>query len=131
MRLNEIKGEEVIWEDTFGGETYRMTLTPIEEGVQKMAFGKSKGGKMIGSGLAAMGNPKLAGMMAGLAVAAFKKHQQNRRNITRFYAKGSRDEQFYDKVVDDLMASNNYRKVKKQRITGGGVLWELERIKTS
>lgn len=131
MRLNEIRGEEVIWEDTYDGDTYCITLTQLEEGVQKMDFGRTKGGKMIATGLAALGNPKLAGLMANIAVGAFGRSKANKNNITRFFAKGARDEAFYSKVVNDLISSKKYRNIKKQRIPGsGGVLWELERIHT-
>jgi hypothetical protein len=128
MLLRELF-EEVIWQDEIDGEMYQMTSLMME-GSRQISFGKSKAGRIAAGGLAAIAdNPGLAGMAAGYAISALNKYRKNRKYTTRFYAKTPVDKKFYQKLVDDLLKTNNYRTVRTKMVDGGK-LWELERIKT-
>lgn len=128
MKLNELyNNDEFVMVGFFDDVEYSVVIECLEEGMGTLSFGKSKGGKLASAGLQAMGNPKLAGFATAMAINAISQYNKNKRNITRFFAKNRKDEDFYDKVVDDLMKSGNYRKAKTKRINGGK-LWELERI---
>ena len=80
-------------------------------------------------GAAAMkSNPGLAALAAGLATASYTAYNRNKRNHMRLFAKGQKERQMYKKIVDDLMKTGGYKKVREKYVSGG-YLWELKRTR--
>lgn len=120
MKLTELC-EEIIHQDE------NLTVVVNE---QQFFIRPSAGGmlsKALRKGALAVGaNPGLAALGAGLAVAAIAGYQKNKRNTMRLFAKDQRERTLYKQVVNDLMKSGGYKKVKEKHV-GGGYLWELKR----
>jgi hypothetical protein len=72
--------------------------------------------------------PFLSGMVASLGIDAIDKYRQNKRLLTRFFAKTPIEIQLYKKMSEDLVKTGKYKLVKEKRIHGG-VLYELKRYK--
>lgn len=130
MRLKDLC-EETIWEGEIDGEQYIIQSIPLlEANARQIKFTNNPSGKLSKVGQSALTtiskHPGLAGVAAGMAMGALSAYRQNRRFTTRFYAKGSKEIKFYQHIVTDLMATKQYRQVRKKRIDGG-VLWELQR----
>lgn len=117
--------EKTIWEGEFDGEKY--TAVILNEIV---SFRNSSGGlvsQSLRKGAAAIkSNPGLAALSVGLAAASYTAYTRNKRNILRLFAKHYREKQLYQKMVNDLMKSGGYKKIRQKRI-GGGWLWELKK----
>ena len=118
--------EETIWEGDIEDE--RCTLVVNEAG--SVFVRNSRGGLLSQSlrkGAAAIkANPGLAALGAGLAVASYTAYSKNRRNHIRLFAKDYREKKMYKTIVNDLMKSGGYKKVREKR-AGGGWLWELKK----
>lgn len=93
----------------------------IDEGIVNTLSGIAKGA--VGF---AKAHPVLTGAMALYAVDAIKKYKKNKQYVTQLYASNAQEKKFYKKLVDDLMRTGHYHKVKEQFVDGG-YLWELRR----
>lgn len=124
MKLAQLKEQIVAQNDDFH-------VVVLEESYgTRLAVRPSRGG-MLSSALrkgaaAAKANPGLAALAGGLAVAGFLGYQRNKRNTVRLFAKDYRERQMYKKIVDDLMRTGGYKKVKEKHASGG-YMWELKR----
>jgi len=118
MKLSELN-TEVLWEGEIDGEDY---IIAIEPGVTLY----ERAGKVPGRGLAFAGKIALAGLTVGMAVDAFKKYKRNKRTTTTFYAKDFQERALYKDIVNTLMKTGKFKKVKEQYIDGG-YLWVLKK----
>lgn len=127
MKLAEFKNtEQIIAED----ENFRVVAIDEAFGATRFAVRPSRGG-MLSSALrkgaaAVKANPGLAALGAGLAVAGIAAYNKNKRNTMRLYARDYKERQMYKKIVDDLMKTGGYKKVK-EKYAGGGYMWELKK----
>ena len=129
MKLHELHNIEVIWEGDIEGEDYILFVEPLEEGVIRAAVANKKGGLVRGLARTAVGlakNPVVVGMAAGMAIDAYQNYKRNKRYTTRFYAKDMQERRLYQKIVDDLMRTGQYKKVREKYVSGG-YMWELKR----
>jgi hypothetical protein len=91
----------------------------------------TKGGilrKAAKGALKFMSNPVVAGMAAGYAIDAISQYKRNKRHTTGFFAKDAKERKFYQGVVDDLMKTGKYKKVK-EKYADGGYIWVLQKVK--
>lgn len=93
----------------------------LDEGVVSTLSGIAKG--VLGF---AKAHPILTGAMGLYAYDAIKKYRHNKKYVAQFYAAKPEEKTFYKKMVDDLMRTGHYYKVKEQFVDGG-YLWELQR----
>lgn len=101
---------------------YRYVLEQnLDEGIVSTLGGIAKG--VLGF---AKAHPVLTGAMSLYAVDAIKKYHSNKKYIAQFFAAKPEEKKFYKKMVDDLMRTGHYHKVKEQFVDGG-YLWELRR----
>lgn len=61
-----------------------------------------------------------------VGTTAISAYQQNKRLTTKLFAKTAMEKTFYQRLVDDLVATKKY-KVKK-RYQDGGIVFEIVRI---
>ena len=124
MKLADLQ-EEVIWRGTIDGKPYEAKV--VNEAI---SVGPSRGGiikQSLRKGAAALkSNPGLAALGAGLAVASYTAYNRNKRNHMRLFAKGPKERQMYKKIIDDLMKTGGYKKIREKHVSGG-YLWELKR----
>lgn len=104
----------------------------VSEGVANISMAASRGGLIQQAGTKlwdkAYKNPLMVAAMAAMATSAIHKYKQNKRLTTQFFAKTTKDRRFYEALVNDLMKTGHYKKIK-QRYVDGGVLWVLRRDK--
>lgn len=124
MKLTDLC-EEIVWQGELEGENVDVILTN-----EAISVRPSKGGivsQALRKGAAAIkSNPALAALSAGLAVASYTAYSRNKRKNLRLFAKHHREKKMYQNMVDDLMKSGGYKKIKQRRVAGGW-LWELKR----
>jgi len=124
MKLADLH-EEIIWRGLIDNKPYEATV--INE---RISVGPSRGGivkQTLRKGALAMkSNPGLAALGAGLAVASYTAYNRNKRNHVRLFAKGMKERKMYKTIIDDLMKSGGYKKIREKRV-GGGIMWELKR----
>lgn len=125
MKLTDLC-EETIWEGNIEGESCALIINEAGSVFVK----NSRGGLLSQSlrkGAAALkSNPGLAALGAGLAVASYTAYSKNKRNHLRLFAKDYREKKMYKMIVNDLMKSGGYKKIREKR-AGGGWLWELKK----
>lgn len=124
MKLTDLC-EDIIWSGDINGD--HLELVTINENT---FIRPSKGGivsQTLRKGAAAIkSNPGLAALSAGFAVASYTAYTRNKRNNLRLFAKDYREKKMYQTIVNDLMKSGGYKKIREKR-TGGGWLWELKK----
>lgn len=117
--------EETIWEGELDGEHHSAILLN-----ELISVRPSRGGivsQTLRKGAAAIkSNPGLAALSAGLAVASYTAYSKNKRNHIKLFASNMREKKMYQTIVNDLMKSGGYKKIKEKRV-GGGWLWELKK----
>jgi hypothetical protein len=124
MKLADLH-EETIWRGFIDGKPFEafeineaISVRPSRGGIVKQTLRK---------GAAALkANPGLAALGAGLAVASYTAYSKNKRNTMRLFAKGQKERKMYKQIVDDLMKTGGYKKVREKHVSGG-YLWELKR----
>lgn len=124
MKLQDLR-EEVIWQGEIDGQDYDVVVL----GEMQIAIKPSKGGLVQSfkdSVAQVASNPKLALASAALAVAAIAKYNSNKRNTMRLFAKDHIERKLYQKIINDLMKTGGYKKVK-EKYAEGGYLWVLQR----
>lgn len=124
MKLYELQ-TEVLWEGEIEGEQCEFVIEPLKEGLRQASM-RTKGGFVKGLGDLAKKHPNVSAVAAGIAYSAYRKYQKNKKYTTRFYAKDTQEKRMYKKVVDDLMKTGHYKKVREKSVAGG-YMWELER----
>lgn len=124
MKLTELC-EEIIWTGELDGKEYVgvvinevISVRPRKGGIVSQTLRKGA--------TAIKANPGLAALSAGLAVASYTAYSRNKRNTLRLFAKDFREKKLFQKMVDDLLKTGGYKKIKERR-AGGGWLWELKR----
>lgn len=126
MKLSDLY-EDTIWRGIIDGEPYEAVVINEAINIRPMS---GRGGivkQTLRKGAAAMkANPGLAALGAGLATASYTAYNRNKRNHMRLFAKGQKEKQMYKKIVDDLMKTGGYTKVREKYVSGG-YLWELKR----
>lgn len=122
MKLDELH-MDVLWEGEIDGVLHQFI---IQEGMARFAQ-PSKGGVMRGIAGTIVKNPVLAMAAAGYAYDAFQKYKRNKRTTTTFFAKDMPERKLYQKIVDDLMKTGHYKKVREKH-EAGGYLWVLQRV---
>lgn len=127
MKLTELHNIDILWEGEIDGEDY---VFVVEDGVAQFLpeyrSGKVPGG--IKRGLAFAGNAAMVGLAAGWAASALKKYKQNKRNTMTFFAKGAQEKKLYKGMVDDLMKTGHYKKIR-DKYESGGYLWVLKKVR--
>lgn len=117
--------EETIWEGELDGVHHSVILLN-----ELISIRPSRGGivsQTLRKGAAAIkSNPGLAALSAGLAVASYTAYSKNKRNHIKLFASNMREKKMYQTIVNDLMKSGGYKKIKEKRV-GGGWLWELKK----
>lgn len=117
--------EETIWEGELDGKHHSAILLN-----ELISVRPSRGGivsQTLRKGAAAIkSNPGLAALSAGLAVASYTAYSKNKRNHIKLFASNMREKKMYQTIVNDLMKSGGYKKIKEKRV-GGGWLWELKK----
>lgn len=117
--------EETIWRGEFDGVEYSAVL------FNESVFLKPSRGGLVSQSLrkgaaAIKSNPGLAALGAGLAVASYTAYTKNKRNSMRLFASNMREKKMYQTIINDLMKTGGYKKIKERRV-GGGWLWELKK----
>ena len=122
MKLTELH-TEILWEGDIDGESYQFV---IKDGHALFEYraGKVPGG--LRKGLAFAGKAAMVGLAAGWAASALKKYKQNKRNTMTFFAKGGQEKKLYQGIVDDLMKTGHYKKIR-DKYESGGYLWVLKK----
>lgn len=122
----KLESFEILWNGELDGEQYAL----IAEGT-KIGFAQNtRGGivrKAAKGALKFISNPVVAGMAAGYAIDAISKYQRNKRHTTSFFARDAKERTFYQGVVNDLMATGKYKKVK-EKYAEGGYMWVLQKV---
>jgi len=131
MKISDtIDDTVVLWESKLDDNHVKMIMEPVAEGVGKLAFmANTKGGVVKNGGVLTSlnNNPFLVGLVAGAATSALTRYTKNKRlYTTRFFAKTPEEKKLYNKIVDDLMKTGQYKKVRNVHVDGG-ILWELQR----
>lgn len=131
MKLEELH-VDILWEGLIGDEPYVFTATLFEGGA-KMSFGRNNRAstKLVSKIISKQApglfkNPVLSGIAAGIAITALANYQKNKRNTIRFYASDPMEKRFYKKMIDDLLKTGNYRKIRSKYVSGG-YMWILKR----
>ncbi len=123
MKLTDLC--ETIWKGDIDGEQYTAVILNEIVSVRNSSGGLVS--QSLRKGAAAIkSNPGLAALGAGLAVASYTAYSRNKRNTLRLFAKHYREKKVYQKMVDDLMKSGGYKKIREKRV-GGGWFWELKK----
>lgn len=130
MKLHEMHNVDILWEGELDGESY-VLFSRLEEGVMQMGFAQNtRGGVVTGVAKGALkfiSNPVVAALAAGYAVNAFQTYQKNKRLTTQFYARDTQERKLYQDIVDTLMKTGRYRKVKEKYVDGG-YMWVLKKV---
>ena len=125
MKLTDLHDIDILWEGELDGEQYSFI---VKEGVAQ--FIQERAGKVPGGirkGLAFAGNAAMVGIAAGWALSSLKKYKQNKRNTMTFFAKDYKERKLYTTIVNDLMKTGNYKKVR-DKYESGGYLWVLKKV---
>lgn len=126
MKLADLL-EETIWRGYIDGKPYEAYAISEAINIRPMS---GRGGiikQSLSKGAAALkANPGLAALGAGLAVASYTAYNKNKRNHMRLFAKGQKEKKMYKQIVNDLMKTGGYKKVREKYVAGG-YLWELKR----
>ena len=124
MKLADLH-EVPIWRGFVDGKPYEAIVVNEAVSVRPSRGGIVK--QTLRKGAAALkANPGLAALGAGLAVASYTAYSRNKRNTMRLFAKGQKEKKMYKQIVDDLMKTGGYKKVREKYVSGG-YLWELKR----
>ena len=128
MKLKDINTLEVILEKA--NICLYVQDNPITESMN-VGFGQKKGG-IIAKGLQGIGkfantHPWITATMAMYALDASKTYKKNKRKTITFYSKDSQERKMYRDIVDTLMSTGKYKKVKNTALDGGW-LWELKKL---
>lgn len=105
---------------------------PIMEALQKMGLTQnSTFGKKVPSGAKEFfkQHPSLVIGASALAITAYKKYTQNKRNTITLYAKNAYERRMITSIVDALTKENKF-KIIKTRFQNGGKTWELKKAGT-
>ena len=122
MKLTEIN-KDILWEGEIDGEQYMFTINEDGHALFERA-GKVSGS--IKKGLAFAGKAAMVGLAGAWAVDAIQKYRKNKRNTMTFFTKDQQEKKLYQSIVDDLMKTGNYKKVKQSYVDGGH-LWVLKK----
>lgn len=125
MKLQDLQ-EQVIWEDD------EISLVLIENFTSKSlkVLLKGKAGKLIKDvdALAKKGIQK-AGILGAFASDYLKRYKTlktaSHRSVA-FYARNVQEKRAYEKMINQLKKSGNYRVVRTIPYSGGGRMWELK-----
>lgn len=124
MKLTDLNEEIIAQDENF------VVVAVNEAAGMRFSVRPSRGGKLssaFSKGAAAIkANPGLAALGAGLAVAGIASYNKNKRNTVRLFAKTHQERQMYKKIVNDLMRTGGYKKVR-EKYAGGGYMWELKK----
>ena len=124
MKLTDLL-EEIIWEGEIDGEQYIAVI--LDETISVRNSGGGLVNRSLRKGAAALkSNPDLAALGAGLTTASYTAYSRNRLNHVRLFAKTQRERKIYLTMINDLMKTGGYRKIRERRV-GGGWLWELKK----
>jgi len=128
MKLAEINEPEIIFQrDEI---VVYVVDNPLTEAMQ-VGFGQKKGGmiqkSLQGIGKFAKAHPWISSALALYAVDAVKNYKKNKRKTITFYTQDVVEKKLYSEIVDTLMTSGKYRKVKNTFVDGGW-LWELKKL---
>jgi len=124
MKLTDLC-EQTIWKGKIDGENY--IAVAIHETISIRPHGGGVVSQSLRKGAPALkANPGLAALGAGFAVASYTAYNKNKRNTMRLFASSYGEKKMYQTVVNDLMKTGGYRKVREKRV-GGGWLWELKK----
>jgi len=129
MKLIELDNTDILWEGELDGEEY-VFYVQLDEKYARAGFGNKRGGVLskVGKGILKFAkNPIVAGLAAGYAIDAYGKYKKNKRLTTHFFARGNQEKKMYKEIVDTLMKTGKYRKVREKYVDGG-YLWELKKI---
>jgi len=74
-------------------------------------------------------NPGLAIGAAAMAMSAYSKYKKNKKYTTRLFAKTPEEKKLYKAIINDLMKTGHYKKVREKYVDGG-IMWELKRTGT-
>ena len=126
MKLEELKDNtETLWEGELDGEQVKF-FVELHEGMSHAGFAQNSRGGVVRGAMKFMSNPIVAGLAAGYAVDALGRYERNKRYTTRFFARDAQEKKLYKQIVDDLMRTGHYKKVKEKHVDGG-IMWELRR----
>ena len=124
MKLTDLC-EQSIWEGEINGEKYVATV--INEIISVRPHGGGIVSQSLRKGAAAFkANPGLAALGAGLAIASYTAYNKNKRKTMRLFASSYREKKMYQTIVNDLMKTGGYKKIREKRV-GGGWFWELKK----
>lgn len=89
-----------------------------------------RGGRIersLRKGVAAIkSNPTLAALGASYALSSLINYNRNQRKMVRMFAKDYQERKDYQEIIDTLMKTGKYHKVKEKNVDGG-YYWELKR----
>lgn len=71
-------------------------------------------------------NPLLASLGASYALSSLINYNRNQRKLFRLFAKDYQERQEYQEIINTLMRTGKYHKVKEKYVDGG-YYWELKR----
>lgn len=93
-------------------------------------FKLERGGRLersLRKGVAAVkSNPTLAALGASYVLSSLVNYKRNQRKIVRMFAKDYEEKKQYQEIINTLMKTGNYHKVKEKNVDGG-YYWELKR----
>ena len=125
MKLEEIN-EFVLWDDE------EMALVLYETATSSLQVAlKGKAGKLI-KDIDALGKKGIqkAGIIGAYALDNLKRYKNLKKASNRsiaFYARNIWERKAYQKMVDQLKKSGQYKIIRTFPYPGGGRLWELRR----
>lgn len=120
--------QEILWETEIDGDPVIFCAEKISDNAVEMSLSEPGGivKNKYSAALKLLSNPLLAALAATYVSSAYNNYVKNKRYTTHFIAKNSQEKQFYTKVVNDLMKTGHYRRVK-QTYVDGGTMWVLQR----
>ena len=118
--------EALLWEGEIDGHHFKIHET-LNEGVSDLRF-VAESSLVRKVTRAARKSPLTTAViglsLAGMAASAYNK---SKRNTTHFYAKSPQEKKMYAAIVQDLMATGNYRLKLNAKYLQGGYVWKLVR----
>lgn len=114
-------------------EDYIPLDIPLFEALHESIFSVSKGGEKITPAIKGakdffVKHPALTVAAAALAVDAYAKYKQSKRNTIRLFAKDAYEKKMMTDIVDTLTKQGHF-KVKKTAYANGGRVWVLKRVR--
>lgn len=99
----------------------------VSNGLDKLLETKEEGffKRTTNSVIQTLKNPIVAGIATVWALDSYKKFKNKLHNTVRFYAK-SYEKKIYEKIIEDLMKTGHYKKIKSE-YSSDGYMWELQR----